>query len=722
MAVLTPLTDPYASVRVAVYEPMVTAWWSVPGLDAILTSILQRAVPSRTSIIPGGESAPSIYRFSWTPLPVGAAPSEPRPGEPVPAVVRSSARALGLPPAEEKRRADIIEKLRRSSTITPDELLAALDEAGLPHVLSRGGLHATLSPIGIAHLFRQLYFDAGAGMGPVEHAFTLAPLEQLEVIQEVTRRESTERTEVFGTESTLEKQAEQTTTEEISDQVQSNMRRDIQVGVSATASGNFGVWSGSTTASLDYGQSNEHARETATTRSTTETKRASEIIRKTYSLTVKTFSELNERSTIKRVIKNEGPVPVNYGLRRVMRTIRVKLQSLGPRLVWQTHIREPGAQLALSKMVMFRDADPLAATTAPTAPPRPSGGVESGSQRVRVIRAGSTPAYFEVTIPADPTRRLLGLTITSLTNTDPREDDRPPGVLAATSSGETVHAPDGSVVGIVFHFPLVGDGWDLEVGYSLVYEPSAEAIATWEEQVRAAQAAWDAEKADAAIERARRLITAKSRIRPRPAADLREEERYETLGRLIAGAFGHLPPNGRPAPAEMELFHRYFDVSALFYWVHPSWWMPRHNVNRGEYEVTDDSEPAPFGRSLGWLIQLDGDRRRNEFLNSPWIRACLPLRPGVEREALQWLAERVEGTNGFSLGPDTPLASLLAAVEAQREQEHLGSPGPDYVTLDGQVPPGREESATAYPVVDEFHVTVPTEGFIYDVLTTPTPP
>lgn len=717
MAVLTPLTDPYASVRVAVYEPMVTAWWSVPGMDAILTNILLRAVPSRTSAIPGGASAPSIYRFDWVPLPAGAHQPEPRPGEPVPGVVRSSARALGLPPAEEKRRADIIEKLRRSPIITPDELLAALDEAGLPHILSRGGLHATLSPIGIAHLFRQLYFDAGSGTGPVEHAFTLAPLEQLEVIQEVTRRESSERTEVFGTESTLEKQAEQTTTEEISDQVQSNMRRDIQVGVSATASANFGVWGGSSTASLNYEQSREHARETASTRSTTETKRASEIIRKTYSLTVKTFSELNERSTIKRVIRNDGPVPVNYGLRRVMRTILVKLQALGPRLVWQTHIREPGAQLALSKMVMFRDADSLAPTTAPTAPPRPVGGIETGSQKVRVLRT-TTPAFFTVTIPQDPLRRILGLTINSVTDTDPTDEERPPGVPVATSTGEPVLGPDGQPVAVAFRFPVVGDGWALEVEYSLVYEPSAEALSQWEEQVRAAQAAWDAQKADEAIERARRLITAKSRIRPRPAADLRDEERYEILGRFIANSFGHLPPSGLPAPAEMELFQRYFETSALFYWVHPSWWVPRHSVNRGEYEVTDDSEPAPFGRSLGWLIQLDGDRRRNEFLNSPWIRACLPLRPGVEREALQWLAERVEGTNGFSLAAETPLASLLAAVEAQREQERLGAPGPDFVTLDGDIPPGREESVTAYPVVDEFTVTVPTEGFIYEILTT----
>lgn len=46
------------------------------------------------------------------------------------------------------------------------------------------------------------------------------------------------------------------------------------------------------------------------------------------------------------------------------------------------------------------------------------------------------------------------------------------------------------------------------------------------------------------------------------------------------------------------------------------------------------SEPAPLGSSLGWLIQLDGDRRRNEFINSPWARICIPIRPGRERKLL----------------------------------------------------------------------------------------
>lgn len=187
---------------------------------------------------------------------------------------------------------------------------------------------------------------------------------------------------------------------------------------------------------------------------------------------------------------------------------------------------------------------------------------------------------------------------------------------------------------------------------------------------------------------------------------------------MISDAFHDLPNDALPAPAEIELMHRFFDISAMFYYVHPAWWKPRYGIARDDYEITDDSEPAPFGKSLGWLLQLDGDRRRNEFLNSPWIRACLPIRPHVEREAIDWLSQHIEGKRGFSVDAGTPLGDLLADVEARRATERGAAPGPDYVTLDGSVAPNRSDSATAYPVIDEFDVVVPTEGFIYERITT----
>src|SRR5439155_15221107 len=55
------------------------------------------------------------------------------------------------------------------------------------------------------------------------------------------------------------------------------------------------------------------------------------------------------------------------------------------------------------------------------------------------------------------------------------------------------------------------------------------------------------------------------------------------------------------------------------------------------YYITDESDPARFGASLGWLLQLDGDSMRNAFLNSPWVKAVIPIRPGKEMDALAWL-------------------------------------------------------------------------------------
>jgi hypothetical protein len=69
---------------------------------------------------------------------------------------------------------------------------------------------------------------------------------------------------------------------------------------------------------------------------------------------------------------------------------------------------------------------------------------------------------------------------------------------------------------------------------------------------------------------------------------------------------------------------------------------------KDNYLITSDSAPARLGSSLGWLLQLDGDNLRNAFLNAPWVKAVIPIRPGKEREALEWLMlSQVEGTVGL---------------------------------------------------------------------------
>ena len=88
-------------------------------------------------------------------------------------------------------------------------------------------------------------------------------------------------------------------------------------------------------------------------------------------------------------------------------------------------------------------------------------------------------------------------------------------------------------------------------------------------------------------------------------------------------------------------------------------WGGAKELNRDNYYITEESTPAKLGASLGWLLQLDGDNLRNALLNSPWVKAVIPIRIGKETEALNWLEQaHVEGADGldakYVAAPDDP--------------------------------------------------------------------
>jgi hypothetical protein len=189
---------------------------------------------------------------------------------------------------------------------------------------------------------------------------------------------------------------------------------------------------------------------------------------------------------------------------------------------------------------------------------------------------------------------------------------------------------------------------------------------------------------------ARDRIKLASNIQPRVSDDLREEERiviYRALIQDLLEPAKLVPqPDAQTQHVVAELLDSIFDVDKLLYFVAPEWWRPRAHeshqqiggidpvtdpttgnqigttpvipqldeVSWGDadarpdnYYLTEDSTPARLGSSLGWLLQLDGDDLRNAFLNAPWVKAVLPIRPGQERAALNWL-QHVEGTNGIA--------------------------------------------------------------------------
>ncbi|HSF46334.1 MAG TPA: hypothetical protein VLA58_10000, partial [Chitinophagaceae bacterium] len=211
------------------------------------------------------------------------------------------------------------------------------------------------------------------------------------------------------------------------------------------------------------------------------------------------------------------------------------------------------------------------------------------------------------------------------------------------------------------------------------------------------------------MENARERIKLASKIQPRKSEELREEERIVVYRRLIQDMLsnGISMPDDRTRHVVAELINSIFDVDKMLYFVAPEWWRPRlhqskqqlmetpkppkfeivaanamdlivnsgvmnnlshflpnanpvpnltsgavgwggiHESHRDNYFITEESEPAKLGSSLGWLLQLDGDNMRNAFLNAPWVKSVIPIRPGKEAAAINWL-KGVEGFNGIT--------------------------------------------------------------------------
>ena len=599
------------------------------------------------------------------------------------------------------------------------------DGTPLPHMWPGStSIHEALSPIGIAHYYRQLYFHKEEGVGPIEEAFTIAPLETFEVIYQTVRRQIHEEILERGLEIVSESAIEEKNLDEVSDKVSSMVQQDVSASMSANASGGIGVWQVGASATSNFSVSSQRSREFSTRRLKEVTKRASERITKSFSIKTRDTTEVTESTTTRRVIRNDGAAPVSYGLRRVLRRVNVKVQDLGPRLIWQLYLRNPGEGLARSRFVHFRETGPIAIPEIPPGvPPRPSGGVESDTLSTS-LKYNSTKGMWYVTIVVKPgaDRDVTGVRIDNITDLEGGgKDDDAPAPHNEFDLGSSWDPDSRTYTADVAVLP--GDSSSIQVSYSYTWKPSESVMATWQAQRDAAAATLQEEALTKQFEQNKALITEKSKIKSRPANDLRQEERYEVMNRMVSYLFGRGDDISDPTPLEIEYFHRYFDIDAIFTYTHPSWWKPRFasktvGLEREAYEITAESEPAPLGSSLGWLIQLDGDRRRNEFLNSPWARICIPMRSGREREAIEWLARHMEGEVGYDLSTGL-LADLLTAIEKYRERENkLGLNGPDYVTVHSTpgAPADPAKPEGVYPVVDEFDVTMPTDGFVYDEL------
>jgi hypothetical protein len=555
---------------------------------------------------------------------------------------------------------------------------------------------AVLSPIGIIHLFRQYFFELKSFLGnPVGHVW-VSPGTTVELFEISTRKKVIERTIELATETTQRTQSESSSQDELSDAVREENKSDTRFGFTAEARYTVPTFEASANASLNLDSSRTTSRETTHKSMRTQSEKQSSEIKRSFKSTFRTMTEVQDSTSKRYVIQNLSDKLINYELRRKMRVVGVQAQDISTQLCWQVYVDDPGRDLGLAELVHVAQPPDFSSLQRPDAPV----GLEPKTVEVAIQYAyENTPdsegSEMDV-IFYDGSDQEGGLNNNDRIVWKRKYKADPPGpgytmdahidwLTNHTSvvGAEVVRVDQQGTFEVILHEVNFDDMPSIPFKITTRWSPppiSADAQKAYDD----ALAAYDAEKnrliKEAYMGAIRERIKQASQIRPRSSTDMREEERTVVYRRLISQLMQAGDPKNRHVTT--ELIRSLFDVEKMLYFVAPEWWAPRlHQSHQslspkpltaedkvswggaGErpdnYYITDESEPAPFGASLGWLLQLDGDNMRNAFLNSPWVKAVIPIRPGKEMEALAWLQQaHVEGTDGLDALYDAPQEEL----------------------------------------------------------------
>ena len=555
--------------------------------------------------------------------------------------------------------------------------------------------NVSLSPLGIVHLFRQYFFELDTFLGtPTGHVW-LSPGSSVELIEVSTRRVYIEKTIEQATETTQKTERSTTSDDEISEAVKQDNKTDLKLGASLTVNQSWGTGNATATGSLNMDKTQDTARETTHKRMREQSEKLSSEIKQNYKSTFKTITENTDMSSKRYVLNNTTLGLINYELRRKMRQVGVQVQDIGSYLCWETFVDEPGRDLGLANLVnIAKPADVIAVpdqTEILVPPDKPVpftanitwGGYDDHRQY-------NGPEGFlplgSVDVPPAP---------------DGYEVKNPDGyidVLQVSGTGEDfsgVWAFKGKLKGssqISLGVYIEGSlRWsetvNFVVGGAVMFTPNkdkkkeiADANTAKNIAGKAATAENERKTREAFVNAAKQRIEQASSINTRKYEDLREEERIivyrKLIGALMSDALYKLPEsttNDQTRHTLSELINSIFDIDKMLYFVAPEWWKPRKHYHQylandtndaifvgnltswsdletrvDNYYITDKSQYAKMGSSLGWLLQLDGDDLRNAFLNAPWVKAVIPIRPGKELEANNWLQQmNVEGTDGL---------------------------------------------------------------------------
>jgi mRNA-degrading endonuclease RelE of RelBE toxin-antitoxin system len=555
-----------------------------------------------------------------------------------------------------------------------------------------------ISPIGIVHLYRQYFFELDTFLGtPVSHVW-MSPGSSVELIETSSRKHLQEKSIETFSETTIKEESSSTEKDELSDAIKTEDKKNMKLGFSATANQSWGSGNFSATGSLNMDNTQQTAREEVHKKMSEQTKKLSKEIRNSFKSTFKTITETTDTQSKRYVLNNSTKELINYELRRKMRQVGVQVQDIGSYLCWQTFIDDPGQELGLPNLIHIAKVTDIDGK--PEHPAKPvlpeavykdyqvqipfigtssdnddkgelyENGKESNNDNSLTIKAD-----FEQKFGCEKPNYLLDTNSISITTSD--------SVDIAVSNKKT----DGSMLFFLksVHFnnkPYVTVGVRLKwIPDPAVYNKVSDAAIEKYKQELAnyTEKALKAERNDY-VNAVKDRVTLASSINKRKFEDLREEERTIVYRNLIKALMTEknykvtgLKEQYQTQHILSELINAVFDIDKMLYFVAPEWWRARKHTKvsfgdptksnmiegsianwsseqkrEDDYLITEKSMPAPLGSSLGWLLQLDGDDLRNAFLNAPWVKTVIPIRPGKEKVAINWLEKSgVEGSDGL---------------------------------------------------------------------------
>lgn len=601
----------------------------------------------------------------------------------------------------------------------------------------RDGLSGVgVSPLGIVHYFRQFFFELDTFLGPAVGHVWLTPGTTVELIETSTRRTLVEETVETEQSTTTKRESTDKRQEDFSDVVRQENRSDSKLGFSTTVNQSWPTGDASATGTFNLDTTQSEARESTYKRMREQSENVSTEIRSSYKSTFRTVTETTDVSSKRYVISNPATTLQNYELRRKMRRVGVQVQDVGTYLCWETFVDDPARELGLANLVHIAKQPDITPPPYPTDLPTPARkpGIPFD---VKVGWAGEDRRVGGKGDAANrPEGILLGHRKIGVDVPDGYAFELKPGdvfqlqCLSARGEGQfgsyqyLAKYLGGSDIEVILAWGQGGLDWDepqdIDLRGAVALAPTATLLQQIADANKAARAkvdaAFDEQKAKATeaafYKAAQERIELAASLRQRRFEDLREEERTVVYRRLIADLMAGRgnDPNHWYKHATDQQRHTYatvlnaiFDVDKMLYFVAPEWWKPRVRsgllVGDGTYEfgpdkvvswsgparddnylITGKSQPARLGSSLGWLLQLDGDDQRNRFLNASWVRAVMPVRPGREEAAINWLTKAdVEGSKGLDFTyagnaqeADEIIAGLADTAEPAQDPPTVG--------------------------------------------------